>query len=72
VVTDYRDEAEGVMTEHADGAGEFAGVVLRPRVTLADASREPELQEVHDKAHHLCFIARSVNFPVEVLVGPGF
>ncbi|HYK61463.1 MAG TPA: OsmC family protein [Bryobacteraceae bacterium] len=65
VVTSYRDKAEGVMKEHADGSGEFAKVVLRPRVTLADSSRETELEELHDKAHHLCFIARSVNFPVE-------
>lgn len=65
VVTSYRDNAEGVMKEHADGSGEFAKVVLRPRVTLADSSRETELEELHDKAHHLCFIARSVNFPVE-------
>jgi organic hydroperoxide reductase OsmC/OhrA len=65
VVTSYRDNPEGVMKEHADGSGEFAKVVLRPRVALADSSRAAELGELHDKAHHLCFIARSVNFPVE-------
>jgi organic hydroperoxide reductase OsmC/OhrA len=72
VVTSYRDNPEGVMKEHADGSGEFAKVVLRPRVTLTDSSRGAELEELHDKAHHLCFIARSVNFLVEhwPAVGP--
>ena len=65
VVSDYRDEAEGVMMENRDGSGEFAKVVLRPRVTLADGNRTAELPELHDRAHQLCFIARSVNFPVE-------
>jgi organic hydroperoxide reductase OsmC/OhrA len=65
VVTGYRDEAEGTMAEHADGSGEFVKVVLKPYVTLADPSREPELKELHDKAHHFCAMARSVNFPVE-------
>jgi organic hydroperoxide reductase OsmC/OhrA len=64
-VTSYRDNAEGFMREHADGSGEFAKVVLRPRVTLADSSRGAELEELHDQAHDLCFIARSVNFPVQ-------
>src|SRR5215471_14353942 len=58
VVTAYRDDAEGTMAEHADGSGEFTKVVLKPRVTIADASRGGELRELHAKAHQLCFIAR--------------
>ncbi|HEY7336783.1 MAG TPA: OsmC family protein [Bryobacteraceae bacterium] len=65
VVTAYHDDAEGTMVENADGSGEFAKVVLRPRVAIADPSRESEMQALHAKAHELCFIARSVNFPVE-------
>ena len=38
VVTDYLDEAEGVMVEDADGSGRFASVTLRPRITLTRAA----------------------------------
>ena len=65
VVTEYRDEASGTMVEHADGGGEFTKVVLRPHVTIADRWRKAEADAQHDRAHHLCFIARSVKFPVE-------
>ena len=65
VVTEYRDEASGTMAEHADGGGEFTKVVLRPHVTIADRWRKAEADALHDRAHHLCFIARSVKFPVE-------
>ena len=65
VVTEYRDDAEGEMATHPDGAGEFTRVVLKPHVTIADSSRRTEADALHAKAHELCFIARSVNFPVE-------
>lgn len=64
VVTAYEDSAEGTMVEHADGSGEFTSVTLRPRLTIADASRITDTQALHEKAHALCFIARSVNFEV--------
>jgi organic hydroperoxide reductase OsmC/OhrA len=63
-VTSYSDNATGTMQENADGSGEFVQITLRPRIAIADLSRAPELNAVHEKAHHLCFIARSVNFPV--------
>jgi organic hydroperoxide reductase OsmC/OhrA len=65
VVTAYRDEAEGTMAQHEDGSGEFTSVILKPRVTITDRSRVEETQALHHMAHELCFIARSVNFPVE-------
>lgn len=64
-VTDYSDEAEGEMVEHEDGAGEFTRVVLRPRMSIADAARTEEALALHDRAHHVCCLARSMNFPVE-------
>jgi organic hydroperoxide reductase OsmC/OhrA len=70
VVTAYEDTPEGVMAERRDGAGEFTEVVLRPRVTLEDWSRAAEAQALHERAHELCFIARSVNFPVRVEPAP--
>src|SRR5215467_13286796 len=64
VVTEYRDEASGEMAENADGSGQFAKVVLRPVVTLRAGSDEGKARELHHQAHEMCFIARSVNFPV--------
>ncbi|HEY9217721.1 MAG TPA: OsmC family protein [Phenylobacterium sp.] len=72
VVTAYEDCAEGWMQENADGSGQMTRVRLRPRVTIA--AGEPQLaQSLHHQANAMCFIARSVNFPVaheaEVVVG---
>jgi organic hydroperoxide reductase OsmC/OhrA len=64
VVTGYTDEAEGTMRLNRDGSGEFTDVVLHPRVQLADEDQRALADSLHDEAHHLCFIARSVNFPV--------
>lgn len=65
VVTAYEDDAEGTMVEEASGAGQFTRVVLRPRVSLALASDRARAEALHHKAHEMCFIARSVSFPVE-------
>jgi organic hydroperoxide reductase OsmC/OhrA len=65
VVTGYVDRAEGVMVEEADGSGQFRRVVLRPRVTVAAGTDLARARALHDAAHGKCFIARSVDFPVE-------
>ncbi|HJU25678.1 MAG TPA: OsmC family protein, partial [Rhodanobacteraceae bacterium] len=64
VVTAYEDRAEGTMQEQPDGGGAFTRVTLRPRVTIR-AGDAHLARELHHRAHALCFIARSVNFPVE-------
>ncbi len=63
-VVEYVDTASGTMALNADGSGQFSEVVLRPRITVLDSGREEDLRAVNEKAHRLCFIARSVNFPV--------
>jgi len=63
VVTDYRDAAEGTMVTEGDG-GHFTEVVLRPVVTITAASDPAKAEAAHEAAHHACFIANSVNFPV--------
>jgi organic hydroperoxide reductase OsmC/OhrA len=65
VVTDYSDEAAGEMVEHPDGSGEFTLVTLHPRMTITDESRIDDAVAVHDKAHEVCCLARSVNFPIK-------
>lgn len=64
VVTAYEDAAEGVMVEEPDGAGRFVSATLRPRVTIAEGSDAAEAAALHRRAHEMCFIARSINFPV--------
>ena len=64
VVVAYEDAAEGVMAEQPDGAGQFVRALLRPRVTIAAGSDAALALALHHEAHEMCFIARSVNFPV--------
>lgn len=64
VVTAYEDFAEGIMRTNSDGSGEFVEVTLHPRVQITDPGRRGEADALHERAHELCFIARSVNFPV--------
>ncbi len=62
-VTAYEDAASGTMVLES-GGGRFTEVTLRPRVTVAaDADVEKALA-LHEAAHHDCFIAASMNFPV--------
>lgn len=65
VVTAYEDTADGQMQTHADGSGEFRKVTLRPRVTISAGSDPDEATRLHKEANAMCFIARSVNFPVQ-------
>lgn len=64
VVVDYVDDAVGEMSENSDGSGEFTEVTLSPRVTVADPSMSEKAHALHDEANRMCFMARSVNFPV--------
>jgi organic hydroperoxide reductase OsmC/OhrA len=65
VVTDYADTPAGTMVLDATGGGgQFTEVVLRPSVTVADASMADKAQALHEEIGALCFIARSVSFPV--------
>jgi organic hydroperoxide reductase OsmC/OhrA len=64
VVTAYEDHASGLLRTNRDGSGQFESVTLKPRVTVADPAAAELLEELHTEANKLCFIARSVNFPV--------
>lgn len=63
VVQSYQDTVEGEMQMNADGSGQFSSVVLHPQVTIS-AGDPAALDDLHHKAHQMCFIARSLNFPV--------
>lgn len=63
-VVDYVDDAVGSMIETPDTGGHFVEVVLRPVVTIAAGGDAARAESIHARAHHLCFVANSVNFPV--------
>lgn len=71
VVTAYEDDAEGSMQLNPDGSGQFSEVVLHPRVTYAQEPSREQTDALHHRAHELCFIARSVHFPVRCEPAPG-
>ena len=66
VVMAYEDDAEGVMVEEANGAGQFVSMTLRPKVTLAAGADLHAAEHLHHRAHEMCFIARSLNFPITI------
>ena len=65
IVTGYEDQAEGHMQLRADGGGAFTRVTLHPRVTIAGDFDAERAAALHHEAHEKCFVASSVNFPVE-------
>ena len=65
VVTDYLDQAEGIMVEAGPAVAKFERVILKPRVTLAAGADLERARHLHEEAHRRCFIANSVNFAVE-------
>ena len=74
VVTGYVDRADGTMSETGDG-GQFTRVTLRPEVTVASADMVETARRLHGEAHKACYVANSVNFPVDhepqIVVGAG-
>lgn|ERR1700735_4769033 len=66
VVVSYIDNAEGVMEETPDGSGHFERVLLRPQVKVTPGSDTAKARALHHTAHQKCFIANSVNFPVQL------
>jgi organic hydroperoxide reductase OsmC/OhrA len=65
VVSAYEDHALGCLRIDPDGGGRFTHVLLRPKVRVASEAQRELALALHHRAHALCFIARSVNFPVE-------
>lgn len=64
VITDYVDDASGTMQQDAGGGAQFTAVVLKPRVTIKPGGDRDRAARLHERANELCFIARSVNFPI--------
>jgi organic hydroperoxide reductase OsmC/OhrA len=67
-ISDYEDEAIGLMTKNERGMLWVSSVILHPRITYSGTkkpTREEEAQ-MHHAAHEQCFIANSVKTNVTV------
>jgi organic hydroperoxide reductase OsmC/OhrA len=66
VVETYEDAASGRMAwDAAAKVMRFSEVMLRPTVRVVGGADVVErARALHEKAHHACFIAASVSFPV--------
>jgi organic hydroperoxide reductase OsmC/OhrA len=65
VVLEYTDQATGIMIEKETGGGQFKSVSLNPVVKVRESSMMERAKQLHHKAHSICYIANSVNFPVD-------
>jgi organic hydroperoxide reductase OsmC/OhrA len=65
IVQGYSDDASGIMIEQPDGGGQFESVTLNPHTKLAPGTDEQLARQLHHEAAKMCFIARSVSFPVD-------
>lgn len=61
----YEDHATGRLGKGPSGKMQMEHVQLRPKVTVAKGTDLAMVNAMHEKAHAYCFIANSVNFPVE-------
>jgi organic hydroperoxide reductase OsmC/OhrA len=68
LVDEYVDHAVGYLEKNDEGRLAMTRVVLRPVVTFgSDAGpAAAQLRELHDRAHHECYIANSVRTIVTV------
>lgn len=64
VITEYTDNATGIMIEKVGGGGSFKIVTLNPVCKVADENMIGKAIELHHKAHEFCYIANSVNFEI--------
>ncbi len=58
-------EAEGVL-EKQEGGFRFTRVLVRPRLTIAEAADQERAQRLLEKAERACLISRSLSSQVEM------
>jgi organic hydroperoxide reductase OsmC/OhrA len=65
-VSAYADRPQGAAELAPSGAGRFTAVTLCPQITLAPGDDPAVADAVHARIHEVCFIARSVAFPISI------
>ena len=63
-VSGYEDAPVAVGETEASGAGRFLSATLRPKITVQSGTDFGAADAIHHEIHKVCYIARSVNFPV--------
>jgi organic hydroperoxide reductase OsmC/OhrA len=63
LVISYEDEAVGTLARR-EGRVRFVDVLLRPKIALEPGGDIGKATALHEKAHDICVIVNSVNFPV--------
>ncbi len=68
VVESYTDQAIGLMEKNEDGKLAITKVRLRPQIIFVgdNSPTDKRIQEMHQAAHHSCFIASSVKTEIVV------
>jgi len=66
VIQSYVDNPIGTGEISPNGAGRFLSVTLHPTIGLAADTDTNKADAIHGLIHQYCFIARSLNFPVDV------
>ncbi|MFN4130111.1 MAG: OsmC family protein [Paracoccaceae bacterium] len=64
VVTGYEDCPVATGEIGPGGAGRFTAVALQPVITVVPGTDLVMAEAIHHRIHAVCFIARSVAFPV--------
>ena len=64
VVHEYQDSPVALGTTAPSGAGHFVKATLKPSIVIEQGNDIDSAYALHDRIHEVCFIARSVNFPV--------
>ena len=64
VVQGYVDNAVGTMRDSPE-RGRFTRIVLHPHVLIRAGDDRARAAQLHHAAHARCYVANSVNFPIE-------
>jgi len=65
-VIEYEDAPLGIGETSPNGAGKFTKAILRPRITVKAGADIAKAAVLHNDVHTYCYIARSMNFPIEI------
>jgi organic hydroperoxide reductase OsmC/OhrA len=63
-IESYRDTPVGIGESSPGGAGRFVRAILKPHIVVRAGGDLKQADAIHARIHAVCFIARSVNFPV--------
>lgn len=64
-VQSYKDDPLAVGETDKKGASRFLRATLRPQIIVPEGTDLATADAIHSEIHKTCFIARSVNFPVD-------